>query len=357
MNENYLLHNETAKKLYFEYAKDLPIINISSHKATNKIYNNVAESFLFNDSYKRLVMRMSFVDDKYVYGDASDYEKFKEFCRILPSYAGNPIYLLSHIELSGLYNCHLEINEDNAEKIWEHTNRVINEKRLTEQGLLNIANIESLNAVQIDWRNLISDNPDIVDNDSLTKFLLGKIEEAKDNGFKAIICSSPMDFISPNPHKIDGIIKKIKSGELTHFNEDNCFLMQIIRILGIECKKNDWTLIFDDYGFDKKMLQYLEKNNALPKIIAPRMLELSYFENKIEDVLIDYANDNSIGHLVYAFRLRDIDISYSRHDYFRRIVCNIIGQWVENGEYTSDEKTLKKLIEDILYNNLKEAIS
>ena len=176
MNENYLLHNETAKKLYFEYAKDLPIINISSHKATNKIYNNVAESFLFNYSYKRLVLRMSFVDDKYVYGDASDYEKFKEFCRILPSYAGNPIYLLSHIELSGLYNCHLEINEDNAEKIWEHTNRVINEKRLTEQGLLNIANIESLNAVQIDWRNLISDNPDIVDNDSLTKFLLGKIE-------------------------------------------------------------------------------------------------------------------------------------------------------------------------------------
>ena len=357
MNENYLLHNETAKKLYFEYAKDLPIINISSHKATNRIYNNVAESFLFNDSYKKLAMRMSGVEDKYVYGDASDYEKFKEFCRILPNFAGNPIYLLSHIELSGLYDCHLEINEDNAERIWEHTNRVINGKRLTEQGLLNIAKMESINAIQIEWRNLLPNNPEIVDNITLTRFLLNIIDEGKNSGCKAIVCSAPLDFISPNPHKIDGIINKIKSGELTHFDDDNCLLMQIIRILSIECKKNGWILIFDDYGLDKKMIQYLEKNNALSKVVAPKILELSYFENKIESFLIEYAKDNSIGSLVYAFRLRDIDIAYSRHDYFRRIVCNIIGKWVENGEYTSDEKTLKKLIEDILYNNLKEAIS
>lgn len=356
MNENYLLYNETAKKLYFEYAKELPIINITSHKPTDKIYNNISEAFLFNDSYKRLVMRMSMVDDKYVYGDASDYEKFKEFCRILPSFAGNPIYLLSHIELSGLYNCPFEINEDNAEKIWEHTNRIINDQRLTEQGLLNIAKIESISAVQIDWKDLIINNSEIVDNSTLTTFLLKKTEEGKENGYKAIICSSPMDFISPNPHKVDGIIKKIKAGEITHFNDDNCLLMQIIRILGIECKKNDWILIFDDYGPDKKMIEYLEKCNALPRIIVPKILELSFFEDKIENYLIDYAKDNSIGNLLYAFRLRDIDISYSRHDYFRRIVCNVIGKWVENGDYTSDEKTLKKLTEDILYNNLKEAI-
>ena len=42
MNENYLLHSETAKKLYFEYARELPIVNISSHEPTDKIYNNVA---------------------------------------------------------------------------------------------------------------------------------------------------------------------------------------------------------------------------------------------------------------------------------------------------------------------------
>lgn len=357
MNENYLLHNETAKKLYFEYARHLPIVNISSHEPSNKIYNNVAESFLFNDSYKKLAMRVSFVDNRYINGEASDYEKFKEFCRILPSYAGNPIYLLSHIELSSLYDCHLEINEDNAERIWEHANKVINENNLTEQSLLNIANIEPIKALQVDWRILIPNNPQIVDCSSLEKFILHKIDEGKNRGYKAIICSSPIEFISPNPHRIDGIISKIKLGELTHFDDDNCLLMQIIRILGIECQKNDWTLIFDDGALDDKMVSYLKKSNALPKIVVPQMLELSSFENKLESFLTRYAGDSSIGHLVYAFRLRDIAIPYSRHDYFRRTVCNVIGKWVENGEYTSDEKTLKKLIEDILYNNIKEAIS
>ena len=37
-------------------------------------------------------------------------------------------------------------------------------------------------------------------------------------------------------------------------------------------------------------------------------------------------------------------LSYTRHDYFRRILCNIIGQWVEDGEYPNDEKALEKIV-------------
>lgn len=44
-------------------------------------------------------------------------------------------------------------------------------------------------------------------------------------------------------------------------------------------------------------------------------------------------------------------LSYTRHEYFRRILCNLIGGWVENGEYPSDEKALKKIIEGISYYN------
>ena len=44
-------------------------------------------------------------------------------------------------------------------------------------------------------------------------------------------------------------------------------------------------------------------------------------------------------------------LSYTRHEYFRRILCNLIGGWVENGEYPNDEKALKKIIEGISYNN------
>ena len=44
-------------------------------------------------------------------------------------------------------------------------------------------------------------------------------------------------------------------------------------------------------------------------------------------------------------------LSYSRHEYFRRILCELIGDWVENGEYPDDERMLGKIIKDISYNN------
>ena len=46
-------------------------------------------------------------------------------------------------------------------------------------------------------------------------------------------------------------------------------------------------------------------------------------------------------------------LSYTRHELFRRLMCNLVGQWVENGEYPNDEKTLKKIVEGISYNNAK----
>ena len=44
-------------------------------------------------------------------------------------------------------------------------------------------------------------------------------------------------------------------------------------------------------------------------------------------------------------------LSYTRHEYFRRIMCNLIGGWVENGEYPADYKTLEKIVKGMSYNN------
>ena len=46
-------------------------------------------------------------------------------------------------------------------------------------------------------------------------------------------------------------------------------------------------------------------------------------------------------------------LSYTRHDYFRRIMCNLIGEWVENGEYPNDEKALESIVSGISYYNAK----
>ena len=47
-------------------------------------------------------------------------------------------------------------------------------------------------------------------------------------------------------------------------------------------------------------------------------------------------------------------LSYTRHEYFRRILCELVGSWVENGEYPNDENALKDIIEGISYKNAKK---
>ena len=46
-------------------------------------------------------------------------------------------------------------------------------------------------------------------------------------------------------------------------------------------------------------------------------------------------------------------LSYPRHEYFRRILCDILGAWVENGEYPDDRKALKEIVSGICYGNVK----
>ena len=47
-------------------------------------------------------------------------------------------------------------------------------------------------------------------------------------------------------------------------------------------------------------------------------------------------------------------LSFPRHEYFRRILCNLIGNDVEMGEIPDDKEMLGRLVEDICYNNAKQ---
>ena len=47
-------------------------------------------------------------------------------------------------------------------------------------------------------------------------------------------------------------------------------------------------------------------------------------------------------------------LSYTRHEYFRRILCNIIGTWVENGEYPDDSEALENIVKGICYFNAEK---
>jgi glucuronate isomerase len=63
------------------------------------------------------------------------------------------------------------------------------------------------------------------------------------------------------------------------------------------------------------------------------------------------ANLGSLGNFIGMLTDSRSFLSYTRHEYFRRILCQLIGGWVDNGEYPDDQKALKEIIEGISYNN------
>ena len=67
-----------------------------------------------------------------------------------------------------------------------------------------------------------------------------------------------------------------------------------------------------------------------------------------------FANLSLLGKFVGMLTDSRSFVSYPRHEYFRRILCNLVGKWVEEGEYPEDEKYLKEIIEGISYKNAKE---
>ena len=73
----------------------------------------------------------------------------------------------------------------------------------------------------------------------------------------------------------------------------------------------------------------------------------------MKEQLISLANLSLLGNFVGMLTDSRSFLSYTRHEYFRRILCNLIGNWVENGEYPADMDLLEEIVKGISYNNAK----
>jgi len=71
----------------------------------------------------------------------------------------------------------------------------------------------------------------------------------------------------------------------------------------------------------------------------------------MQEQMISLANLGLLGNFIGMLTDSRSFLSYTRHEYFRRILCELIGGWVENGEYPADYKTLEKIIKGISYKN------
>ena len=228
---------------------------------------------------------------------------------------------------------------------------------------------------------------------------------ASDHGFEAVVPFRPVSM-----EQADEIFRKGMAGTPLTQEEIEGYQTVLLLILGrayhrlniamqlhYSCLRNTNERMFKtlgaDAGFDAiaqntcganifAFLSALDSTNQCPKTILYSLnpadnAQLGTLANsfqgdeipgKIQHGSAWWFNDHKTGMIEQMTSLANLGVlgnfvgmltdsrsflSYARHDYFRRILCNLIGTWVENGEYPNNEAALKRIVEGISFYNAK----
>ncbi|MBM7601804.1 glucuronate isomerase [Virgibacillus halotolerans] len=460
ITDDFLLYNETAKELYHQTAKHLPIIDYHNHldqvailEDTN--YKNLAEIWLAGDHYKWRAMRANGISEEYITGDKSDYEKFLAWAKTVPNTFGNPLYHWTHLELLNYFGIDDVLNEETAPAIWEEANKKLNSPEWSIRSLLKKDKVEFLGTTDDPADDLAThialakegyetkvspsfrpDNGLSIEKDGFLPWLekLGKAAdtaiESYDEFLQALAkrvdyfdehgCRSSDHGISvlfyeqATKEEVATVFRKRLNGEtlsakeidqyktftlvsLGEFYADKGWVMQ----LHLSPLRNNNTRMFNkigpDSGFDSigdlpiadklsGLLDAMEEKNKLPKTILYSLNSNDYhvlasmagnyqddeipgkvqfgtawwFNDTIdgmEDQMKILANVGLISNFVGMLTDSRSFLSFSRHEYFRRILCNLLGTWVEEGKVPKDMALLEKYVRGICYENAKRYFS
>lgn len=452
IKDNFLLGNKTAEKLYFDYAKNMPIFDYHCHLSEKEIldnceFNDVYEIWLKGDHYKWRLMRNFGVDEEFITGNKSNKEKFIAYCDTLGTAFGNPLYHWSQLELKEFFNCEIEINGNNAELIWDWCNDYIKINKITPQSLIEKSNVTYLfttNEIFDDLNtfNLIAKKDykfkvipafraDKIMNVEATNYkvfidklslLVGEIKDITDleNAIElrlkefikvgTVASDIALESVYPitDKDKANIVFKSAINGENINVEQAKIFkgyftyfLMKLYAKYDIKTElhvgamRNNNSAMFNklgaDTGYDSvsdensiqqisRLFDKLNNENALPKTIVfnlnPKMnVEIMtligcfqdssakgkiqygpawwFLDNKVgmEKHLKDLTATGHIGAFIGMLTDSRSFLSYPRHHYFRRILCNYLGTMMENGEMTSDLELVGKVVKDISYNN------
>lgn len=460
MDKDFLLSTDTAKKL-FAAANEEPIFDWHCHLPPKDIYENktprdIAELWLSGDHYKWRGMRGVGIDEEFITGSKTPYEKFKAWASAMPNFIGNPLYHWTHLELQryfGIYEC---LNEETADMIWEKANKMISEGGFTPRELIEKSNVYCVcttddPADTLEYHKLLKEDtsfrckvlpafrPDkalaieapaymdwlhALENVSGTKIssykelkdvLLQRIELFAEMGCRATDHAfTPVPYVRMDDSEIEAIFSKVLSGEKISAYEAEGYKTELFRFLAKEYYKKGWgmeihigpmrnnnTRMFrklgPDAGFDSiadcevannlsRLLDSLDEENSLPRTVLFTLnpkdnyvlgTMLGNFQSaeaasKIQFGTAWWFNDNIDGMREQIKALGNLGVlskfigmvtdsrsflSYPRHEYFRRIVCEFIGNLVENGEYPDDLTFLENAVKDIAFRNAKAYFS
>lgn len=457
MDQNFLLKTPTAQKLYHDYAAAVPIIDYHCHVDPREIYENrrfqnIYQTWLEGDHYKWRVMRANGVDERYIAGDASEWEKFQKFAEALPKAIGNPMYHWCHLELRTYFGYQGVLNGDTAREVWELSEKKLAEDGMDVRGIIRQSNVAMIGTTDdptstLEWHKRLKEDPSFsvtvvpsfrpdkalnIDKPGWLEFIaqLGRSAGVEINSLDALeqalaqrmdafahagcrAADHGLDYVpcrEASRDQLEAVLQKGLDEQRVTLEEAEqlktallLFCARRYAAMGwamqihYNCMRNPNSAMFQklgpDSGFDcmnnvncggalYALLDRLYQENALPKTI---LYSLNPGENEMLDTMIGafqgtetpgklqhgsawWFNDNKTGmqdHLVSLANLSLLGnfigmltdsrsfLSYTRHAYFRRILCDLIGDWIENGEFPADMDAAGRLVQNICYYNAK----
>ena len=460
MCDDFLLMTDTAKTLYHNYAKNMPIYDFHCHLNPkeiyeNKKYKNITEVWLGGDHYKWRAMRSNGVDERYITGDADDKEKFMKWAETIDECYGNPLFHWTHLELKRFFGIDLVLSKETAEEVWNLTNEKLTTDKFTARELIKMSNVKTLCTTDdpidsleyhialkedksfdvvvnpafrpdkgiriekdefIPWFNRLKEiyGEKIDSIDKYTSALESRIEFFHQVGCRiSDHALDPVVFEKGTKEEVNAILLKKLAGEELTEKEVKQFKTYVMIFLGKEYSKRKWvmqihvgcirnnsTRMFNklgaDTGYDaiddelflralSKLLDTLDTTDELPKTI---IYNLNPRDNEAIGTLIGCFQDGKTpGKIQFGSGWWFLDqkdgmtrqmtalanlgllsrfvgmltdsrsfLSYTRHEYFRRILCNLLGDWVERGELPNNIERLGKMVENICYNNVNNYI-
>ena len=457
---NFLLETKTAAKLYHQYAESLPIIDYHCHippkeVAQNRKFENMTRIWLAGDHYKWRAMRTCGVDEKFITGNASDWEKFEMWARTVPKTLRNPLYHWTHLELNRPFGVNSTLlNEKSAKSIWNKCNGMLATSGFTTQGIAKRMKVEVICTTDdpidtLEYHEMYAkkgngftkmypafrpDKAMAVENADAFVEYVAKLEAAAGmeiGDYDALLSAirKRHDFFHAHgcrvsdhgietayaedytESEIKSIFKKLMKRKALDRDEILKFKSAMLFEFGVmDCEKG-WVqqyhlgalrnnnsrmmrILGPDTGFDSigdfeiarplaKLLDRLDTQNKLAKTI---LYNLNPRDNELMATMIGNFQDGSVaGKLQYGSGWWFLDqadgmrkqiealsnlgvlsqfvgmltdsrsfLSYPRHEYFRRVLCNILGSEMEKGLIPSDLKLVGTMVENICYNNAKK---
>ncbi|MDR1510177.1 MAG: glucuronate isomerase [Synergistaceae bacterium] len=149
LDENFLLPNPAAERLFHEYAKMEPIFDYHSHLPVKQIeddvnFENLTQVWLYGDHYKWRAMRACGMPERLVSGiprAASDYERFAAWAEVMPQTIGNPLYHWSHLELKRYFGVNELLSPATAPKIYSHCSEKLKRREFSVRSIIERSNV------------------------------------------------------------------------------------------------------------------------------------------------------------------------------------------------------------------------